>query len=192
MGRNKETSGLIDGCLRFLLLGGTLAAGLAAPNIIQVLDKPVTKGLDKLDARAQQRELQRTLSYMRQQGLIRGDYEHGLALTDKGRRRLAKSEFANIAIDQPAVWDQHWRIVFYDIPEKHKQGRDALTAKLRQLGFYQLQRSVWVHPFPCRDVIETVTTTYKVSRYVTYVETAYIDKQSKLRKRFQKYNSSLD
>jgi phenylacetic acid degradation operon negative regulatory protein len=140
----------------------------------------------QLDKRERERELRRTISYMKTKNLLQGDYEHGLQITNKGRERIEKVDFEKLSIVVPKMWDQKWRLVFFDIPEDHKYARDMLARKLRSLGFYQLQKSAWIHPFPCRDVIEKVCTEYKVDRYISYVEVTYIDNQQKLKERFKK------
>jgi hypothetical protein len=187
MARNDETSALIDGILRFTVTSGTLAAGIIMPNLLIALEKPLNRYYKHLDRRARERELRRILGYMRSQRLISDTYEHGLTITEKGRKRLSKAEFDRIEVQPLQRWDKQWRLVFYDIPEKHKVGRNALTAKLRELGFYQLQRSVWVHPFPCREVIKEVTVRFEISRYTSLVEAPFIDSQQKLIQRFQKH-----
>lgn len=184
MARDDTTSSIIDTVLKFMVAGSVLGAGLVAPNIFVALDKPLERYFKHLDKRQREREKRRIIGYMQSQGLIRGDYEHGLILTNKARKRLAKRDFDSLHIEPPKAWDQNWRLIFYDIPEKSKLGRNALTAKLRDLGFYQLQRSVWVHPFPCRPIIEKVTAHYGLERYVGYIETAHIDNQKDLIKKF--------
>jgi DNA-binding transcriptional regulator PaaX len=185
MGRNKETSAAVDGLLKFAAFGGILAAGLVAPNMAKALDKPTQKYFDHLDKRAREREMRRIVQLMKRQSLIKGDYEHGLTITKKGKQRAEKARLDSLQIPKPAKWDRKWRIIFYDIPEKHKKGRDSLTAKLKDVGFYQLQKSVWVHPFPCRDEVEAVCLSYGIDKYVSYIETSYIDKQKLLEKKFR-------
>lgn len=186
MGRSDTGAAVVDGILKFLAAGGLLATMVIAPNAIQALDKPLQAFFDKMDKRTRQREWKRVVYYMKQQKLIdySRDYEHGIMLTTKGRIRANKANFDSLSIKRPETWDKKWRLVFFDIPEAYKQGRNALTIKLRNLGFYQLQRSAWIHPFPCREVIETVTTTYRVERYVTYIETSHIDNEKRLIERF--------
>ncbi len=180
------TQAIMDTILKIGAVGGVISAALVAPNIVQALDKPLTNYLKKLDKRARQREVARTITYMKSRGLIRGDYEHGLQITKKGRDRLKKSEYQKLSVPSQDEWDGAWRLVFYDIPEKHKVGRDALTQKLRSLNFYQLQRSIWVHPFPCRDEVAKVTDRNDVARFTSIVETYFIDRQDKLIERFKR------
>lgn len=188
MSRNKTTSGFVDGVLNTLVNGGVLATAVAAPNALKSLDKPLRLYLKKMDKRAREREYSRLLRYMKQQGLIKystKDYEHGVQLTKKGEARVREVELENLKIKKPRRWDNTWRVVLFDIPEQYKYGRDHLSAKLKQLGFIQLQKSVWVHPFPCKDEVSAVVLQYNINRYVTYLETSHIDSQEKLIARFK-------
>ncbi|HSW37468.1 MAG TPA: hypothetical protein VLG37_03820 [Candidatus Saccharimonadales bacterium] len=188
--KNKQTSALVDNILRIAVGGSALAAGIVIPNLLVALDKPLQHFFKTLDERERVREMRRVINYMKSQNLIRGDYQHGLTITDKGKARLTDQEFNKLTVKTPEKWDGWWRLVIYDIPEKHKSGRNALTAKLRDLGFYQLQRSAWIHPLPCRDVVEIVTQRFDINSYVSYIETPFIDNQQKLISAFAKRLSS--
>lgn len=157
---------------------------MAAPNIIQALDKPLKIYFKKMDARDKEREIRKTLTYMRKHNLIKGDYKHGLLITKKGRKRAIKSDLDKLKISAPMKWDKKWRLVLFDIPEAKKSGRLALTRKIKQLGFRQLQKSVWIFPYPCRAEIELVCVQYEVDEYVSYIETSYLDNQDILQKQF--------
>lgn len=185
MTRSDKTSQIIDTILKISLTSGALAGSLAFPGLIVALADPLEKYFKHLDNKEREREVRRVLSYMKWQKLITDDYEFGLKITDKGQERLAEADFNNLHIEQVKKWDGKWRIVFYDIPEKHKQSRNALIFKLKGIGFYQLQRSVWIHPLPCRNIIESICTRYEVAQYVTYLESTYIDNQSVLIDRFK-------
>ena len=89
-----------------------------------------------------------------------------------------------MAIRKPRRWDGYWRIVIFDIPEKRRRGREALRNKLKQLGFYQLQKSCFVHPFDCKSEIDFVSELFEVSPYVNFILAKEIEGQTLLRKRF--------
>jgi len=170
--------------LKLVAVGGVTITALAAPNMVQLLDKPLRTYFDKLDKRARERELKRISRYIQSSGLVKQDYEHGLQLTDKAKKRLLAKDLNVISIPSQDLWDQTWRLCFYDIPENHKAGRDALSRTLRGLGCYQLQRSVWVHPYPFRDVISLIAAHNRLDQYITYLEANHIDNESALLKRF--------
>lgn len=62
-----------------------------------------------------------------------------LKLTDKGKQTLILKKLL-----ENKSWDGKWRIVIFDIPEKHRKVRNTLRNQLRQWHFERLQKSVWV------------------------------------------------
>lgn len=187
--RSRDLSAaLVDGIIRFVASGGMLTTALLAPNAVQLFDKPLMQLFDSMDKRAQQRELRRIMHYMKSRGLIKydpKDYEHGIVLTKEGKKRLKRIDFSDIAIEKPKSWDGRWRAVFFDIPESEKNKRNLLNKKLHQLGFKQLQFSILIHPFPCREEIEVVCEYLGVRKYVSYVELVHIDSEKVLKKQFK-------
>lgn len=184
MEKREVSSEIIDNILRLVAIGGFTAAMLIAPNSVQLFNKPIRKYFNKLDKKAQKRELMKFHRYMLRQNLISENYQHGLQLTKKAKKRLLKADINNLKIQTNTVWDNKWRLIFYDIPEKYKSGRDALSHKLRSLGCYQLQRSIWVHPYPCKKIVETIAAAYDIDKYVTYAETTYIANEQLLKSHF--------
>jgi len=77
-----------------------------------------------------------------------------ISLTEKGRKKAGYMQIDALDIKKPKVWDKKWRIVIFDISELKRVYREAFRGKLKELGFYQLQKSVWIHPFDCRAEIE--------------------------------------
>ena len=43
-------------------------------------------------------------------------------------------------------WDGKWRLAIWDIPESSKKQRNALRWFLKRLGFFKLQKSVFITP----------------------------------------------
>lgn len=184
MPRRTNNSAIIDNLLRLAAFSGLAVTAILAPNAVQLFDKPLQKYFSNLDENARQRELRRALAYMKHQKLVTEDYEYGLQLTAKAKKRLEKLSFDEISIPKPKKWDKKWRIIFFDIPEPKKSSRDAFAAKIRLLGFKVLQRSVFVHPFPCREEVTKIAEHYRVSRFVSFIETESIDNKPKLIKKF--------
>ncbi|OGE19333.1 CRISPR-associated endonuclease Cas2 [Candidatus Daviesbacteria bacterium RIFCSPLOWO2_02_FULL_41_8] len=59
-------------------------------------------------------------------------------LTGKGRNQLAIEK----ALIQKK-WDGNFRIVIFDIPEKHRKVRNVFRHRLKEWGFRAWQKSVW-------------------------------------------------
>lgn len=178
MSKRETTSKIVDEVIRFAAVAGVVTTGMAIPNAMIALEKPLNALLGSLDKRDHERELRRIVSNMKSQGyLVAGSYDHGLQLTDKARQRLAKIQFDDLRIEPVASWDGFWRIILYDIPEHKKGSRNALNGTLRRLGCFQLQRSVWITPFPCRKELEIVCAEYDVDEFVTYFEARNLDNE---------------
>lgn len=186
MSKRDVTSKIIDEVIRFGAGGAFIGLGVLLPGVVVGLHKPLEKLIDNLDEHDKQRELRRIIYRMKEQGLLAGDYEHGLQITDKARRRLRKSDLDALRLQPVPEWDGKWRIVIYDIPETHAAGRLALQSRLLKYGCFMLQKSTWITPFPCRGDIERLSTQYDVDQYVTYFEAINLDNAKPLLARFKK------
>ena len=103
-------------------------------------------------------------------------------LTEKGKRKVKEFRFADMQIPIPKKWDGKWQIVIFDIPNKRNAGREALRSKIKELDFYQLQKSVWVFPYPCEQEIEFIVEFFHLYPYVQLIEATKIKSDTKLRK----------
>ncbi|MBI4059718.1 CRISPR-associated endonuclease Cas2 [Candidatus Giovannonibacteria bacterium] len=107
-----------------------------------------------------------------------------IRLTNKGRARFLEHQFRKLVLKPARKWDKKWRLVFFDIPETQKKIRDALRRKLKELGFLEFQKSVFVYPYSCRDEINFILNFWNISEYVHYIE-ASITSDYSLRRHFK-------
>ena len=94
------------------------------------------------------KEFYNALFRMAATGLIEKLKVHGelaATITDDGKLLLSRK--------QPKK-DGVWKMVIFDIPEKHKKVRNIIRAKLKQLYFKKWQNSIWVTPFALDKEIE--------------------------------------
>lgn len=103
--------------------------------------------------------------------------EYVLQVTEKGRRKLLKYNLQDLSIPQPDKWDGKWRIVTYDIPKESSRARDELRYTLKKLGFLQLQKSVYLYPHSCKDVIEFIREFYDVGENVTLLTVGQLENE---------------
>ena len=107
-----------------------------------------------------------------------------IVITKKGISHVKFLDLENLTIDKPHKWDGKWRIVFFDIPEKKRKARNALREKLRDLGFCEMQKSVFVLPYECQDEINFVVNVFNIKPYVQYAEMTNPTNELKLRRIF--------
>jgi len=108
-----------------------------------------------------------------------------IQITKKALKHLHEAKVNNLFIAKPARWDGLWRFVCFDIPEKHKVYRNLFRAKIKQLGFVQVQKSLWVHPYPCLHEIKIVVAYYKMDDYVSMLEGKYLGDDRPLKRIFK-------
>ena len=172
--------------LLMIAAGVAIPAAFLIPNI-PIAMKPLLRALLKKNRVTRTKTLTRSITYLKRNRLVSVAYNGGqqiLTLTENGRKRVLKFNADRMAIRKPRRWDGYWRIVIFDIPEKRRRGREALRNKLKQLGFYQLQKSCFVHPFDCKSEIDFVSELFEVSPYVNFILAKEIEGQTLLRKLF--------
>lgn len=114
-----------------------------------------------------------------------GDGTTSIIITELGQKQLLRMDLDNIKVKSANKWDGFWRVVFFDVPEKKRQIRDALRDKLRQLDFYEFQHSVFIHPYPCEDEINFIAEVLDARPYVAYGEIKTLFPDAKLRLHFK-------
>ena len=164
-----------------LLLTAGIALGFSgsprAPRRIFNAVKREWKYIDK-------QYLYRIIKEFREERLV--DYRENdngsvrIVITERGKEKALEFKIDEIKIKEPNYWDKKWRAVFFDIPEKRRGLRDALREKLKYLGFFELQESVFVHPFPCFDEINFLVEYFQIRKYVRMGELTKLTNEEEL------------
>lgn len=93
---------------------------------------------------------------LRKEGCIKiekKNHQIYISLTEKGKRKANWMQIDELKIKKTKKWDNKWRIVIFDISQLRTIHRNAFRGKIKESGFYQLQKSVWIHPYECKDEI---------------------------------------
>jgi len=181
--KNEYSKGeLAKEILKGLALGGFIVACFVAPNLAQVIKMFETK--DWKD----RARLKKSLNGLERQKLIKIRYnkkgESIVEVTEKGRKKILKYDFYDLKIATPKKWDKMWRLIAFDMPESKKRARDSLTVKLQELGFYPLQKSVFICPYECRDEIDFICGFLKVREFVHFFVVKEVEDEKELKKKF--------
>lgn len=106
-------------------------------------------------------------------------------LLKKGQKKVKMIQMQDLKLPPARVWDKKWRLLVFDIPEGNKTQRDLLRKKLKDLGMYNFQRSVFAYPYDCREELAFISEYYNLGQYTTYAEVIDIDIDKELRKYFK-------
>jgi len=138
--------------------------------------------------RINKEKLRKEINQLYQTRLIRrkenSDGSITMELTERGRMKALIYRFDKMNI-KPEKWDKKWRLVVFDIPEKLKSGRDSLRKKIKELGFYELQKSVWIYPYECENEIDFIIEFFNLRKYVRFATIDFIDNELHLKNIFK-------
>lgn len=81
-------------------------------------------------------------------------------------------------------WDYLWRVVMFDIPETHRAMRNGFRKKLDYIGFFPLQKSIFVTPYPCEDEMEELCRSCRLRKYVLIFIAASLGRKESEARRF--------
>jgi len=109
----------------------------------------------------------------------------GWKITAKGEKRLRNIAVESVEINKPRRWDGKWRMIMFDLPIRFKNARNAFRWRLKDMGFFQLQRSVWVYPYPCEKEMLFVADFFGVGEHVEILEVNHILHDQKLKDHFR-------
>jgi CRISPR-associated endonuclease Cas2 len=178
--RNKKSN------LQRLILGtvetaGLIAVGLIAPNVLGAMGK-----MKLLPHQRQKETIQSARKRLVKKGYL--EYEDGmLRITEEGKRFLIKETLFENYKKRKKKWDRKWRVLIFDIPEKRKIDREHIRHTLISIGFMRLQRSVWVYPYDCEELITLIKADIKIGKDVLYMIVDAIEYDKPIKKYFGLY-----
>lgn len=96
-------------------------------------------------------QLYHIVSRLKQKGWVETYKNEGkiiVKLTSKGKNQLDIEKAL-----KKEDWDGNFRIVVFDIPEKHRKVRDVLRRRLKEWGFIAWQKSIWASKKDLADAL---------------------------------------
>lgn len=178
-----------QGILAVAAVASVAALAVVAPNAILLLAQ--LPKLKKIFSGASGEELiTKNLYYLKSRGYVElkpGGKDVIVKISQKGRKKLLRMSMQGLAIKPVEPWDGCWWVVLGDIPTELRYEADRFRMKLRQLGFYPLQRTTWVHPHDPRNELDFITATFSLDRFVTVMRADYMDPddEKKLKSHFK-------
>jgi DNA-binding transcriptional regulator PaaX len=169
--------------LVLLALAGVAAVSVVAPNIFAAVGR--LGGRRRFFEKPQ---LQKAVAYLKKKRYVRGAgdgrYGYQLEITKEGALVMLSHSLKELRIKPMPQWDGYWRIVIFDIPNRHKWSRDTLRRQLKTMEFYPLQESVFVSRYPCDEEIKFLCTLLNITDYVRLITTREVLPDDDLKKFF--------
>jgi len=167
------------------LLSGVALGLTRSPRQQRYILRSIPKALKQIN----RDYLNRIITEFREERLV--DYQEEddgtitMNLSELGQKQVLRFKLEEMAIKTPLVWDKKWRLVIFDIPEKNKPAREALRAKLKELGFLELQHSAWIYPYPCDREINFIIEVFNLRPYIRQMEVSKMTNEAELLLRFK-------
>ncbi len=164
-------------------MAGTLGLAATAPKMLSLVKHIDPKWQSKL---VPERRIALVYASLRKRGLIANiPGSKSVVLTQKGRQFASRERLKIRTRDRKPRWDGRWRVLIFDLPEKERRTRDRLRLELQEVGFIQLQRSVWVYPYQCDDYILLLKKEVGAGRRALYMIVESLEGDAPLKKYFK-------
>lgn len=169
-----------------ILLGiaacGFIIAMAAMPGLGKVV--PLFKNLKGARDRYRINQAFQKLQKKRMVNIYTKDGKEVVEITKAGKRKILEYNLDEMKLKVPKKWDGWWRIVMFDIPESKKKARDAVSWKIKELGLYPIQKSVFVSPYLCKKEIDFIGEFFDVRDHIIYIKAKEIEGVCKLKEHF--------
>ncbi len=182
--RLKDMSAITLGVIASL---GITTVALVAPNALKLLkllpNQKYTKGYLHQTKRSK-KKISRVIYYLRQHNYIqllpKGD-DFLVKITQKGRKKLKLLNLQSLSLPKNNQWKKTWWFILADIPIEFRSQINSFRKKIKSIGAYSFQKSIWVYPFDPRDELAFLSKYYGLDPYITFLEATNLDPEDEHR-----------
>jgi phenylacetic acid degradation operon negative regulatory protein len=128
------------------------------------------------------------ISRLKKAGYIKRGGFNIISLANKGKseaRQAYISAELRLYKHGQTQWDGGWRIILFDIPENKRRHRDYLRNTIKFIGFKELQKSVWVSPYPLPSFLKEILFDENIKPHVRFITTDSIENDGDLKEYFE-------
>ena len=72
----------------------------------------------------------------------------------------------------------------FDLPVRFSKAREAFRWKIKDLGFFQLQKSVWIYPYPCVEELLFIADFFGITDHIEILTVEQMLQAEKLKRHF--------
>jgi hypothetical protein len=108
-----------------------------------------------------------------------------VVLTEKGKTEVMKYDLENMSVEQQSSWDGKWRMVIFDIASGNDRVRHKLLDLLKSMGFFRMQKSVYIHAYPCVKQIKFIREVLGLPHSIKLATIEHLENDEDLRRIFR-------
>lgn len=129
---------------------------------------------------------QNSIYHLKRRGIIKNN--NGIyQLTPKGEKHAFFAYLngeSRTYKNKKQKWDNKWRIIFFDVPEKKRHYRDYLRTILKTIGFKEFQKSTWIYPYPVPKFLKELLFEENIQQYTRLITTYDIEYDKDMKEMF--------
>ncbi len=103
------------------------------------------------------------------------------SLTEQGK---LEALFLKAHLPEKENWDGKWRMLIFDIPEDARPERNKLRRLLKTNGFKQIQKSVFINPYPLNSEAISYLQQIGLDKFIRIFRIDKADNENSLKKLF--------
>lgn len=170
--------------LKFVGAGLFLASSFAIPNLPKLLTPFFNENEKEAYKRFNIPYLKRTLARLEKQKLVETYTENGcevVKITESGKEKILRMSLNELIVEKPKEWNGKWWLVSYDIPNYLTSKRKIVTEYLKVWKFFPLQRSLFLHAYPCKEQVNFLKMYLRLDKYIRIIKADYIENDNVFR-----------
>ncbi len=162
----KERGDITKKIFLTLFAMGALGTCLVLPGL------PMALALFMPTSKEERVSLLKRLYGLRRNGMLifdKNEKGYRIGLTAKANKQAQRYNLQELRLPRKKKWDGIWRMVTFDIPETKRGMRLAVSRKLKELGFFAYQKSIFIYPYDCKKEIDFIRDYFRVRENVKYL-----------------------
>lgn len=183
---------LVSKVLKSIALGGAFLVAASSKRFWFNFYINHNKEFNRYRSQKEKQKIYNAMVYLKQKKFLDiTEKPNGILvkITTKGYEIIEFYEsIEKMQIKKSKNWDRKFRLVIFDIPAKKQGARVSFIQKLKDMGFYMLQESIWAHPYDCINEVATLRKLFEIEPYVKIITTQAIEEEYKLLKHFELLN----
>ncbi|MBI5530461.1 MAG: hypothetical protein HY918_03085 [Candidatus Doudnabacteria bacterium] len=124
------------------------------------------------------------LRRLEEKGLIKIYKQNGHQFLQLTKAGSLESLFLKAQIAKKTAWDGKWRMLVFDIPEGAREYRSKIRFLLKVNGFKQVQKSVYINPYPLDGSAVSYLHQSGLDKYIRLFRIDETDSNSEFKKLF--------
>lgn len=133
------------------------------------------------------RRITDTLVILAKQGYISVgtvDSQKVYTITLKGREKLSRANTISQVV-APTRWSGRFYLITFDIAENQKVARNQIILDLKNAGFFNYSKGLWLTPYNPAKYVEATRKRYNLGQRIRLIVASHLEDEAKIKRHFK-------